>query len=434
MVGKAALFLILGFSLIFLVLGNNFGRISVQAFNNFSEYHDQSVAHNIATSGANMAINTFFRDTTWNAGFTNLDYQGGKLDVTIGPNDTIPTYKVINSVGIFYNDTATIHITLRHGNFSEFAYYSVKEMIGSTQINWITQDTVWGPFHTQDKMHVDGRPQFWDNVSTLGGIDTISGGPVIVGKYTPNKDTPMDTGGVSKVKSEASSDGYTFTGHDTVYLHFVNDSIKYKFAYNGPETSALGTGLAPNGVIFADGATVRVQGTVQGQFTVASSQVQKTVTVTHHSYWGTYTTTSTQNVGGNIYIDNDIVYKTDPLTNPASTDLLGLVAQDNVEITKNAANNNDVRIDAALYCQTGGLTAEDYSSRPVSGAIYLLGGISQYARGPVGTYSGGTIMHGFRKHYMYDNRLKNYSPPAYPQTNAFEIVSWYEKSSIHKQQ
>ena len=440
MVGKASLFLILGFSLIFLVLGNNFGRISVQAFNNFSEYHDQTVAHDIAISGANIGIDSFFRDTSWNSGLTNADYQGGKLNLSIAPNDSIPRYRVITSVGIYYHDTATIQVTLRPGSFAEFAYYSVNE---GGSIRWITQDSVWGPFHTQDKLLVDGRPYFDQSVSTLKGIDTLSGGPVINGTYTPNVDTPMDTGGVSNVKAEAANDGYTFTGHDTVYLSFVNDSVKYKYSYNGPVTSKLGTQLAPNGVIFADQATLRIQGTVQGQYTVGASQGTKTVTNTTYEWqyvkhvgWTQVpvTTTSTVNAGGNIYIDDNITYKTNPKTNPSSNDLLGIVAENNVEITKNYANNHDVIIDAAIYCQNGGLTAEDYGSRPVSGAIYLLGGLSQNLRGAVGTYSGSTIAHGFRKYYMYDGRLKNISPPAYPETNQFQIIAWYERSSIHKQE
>ena len=430
MVGKASLLLILGFSLIFLVLGNNFGRISVQAYNNFSQYHDETVATDIAESGANMAINTYFQNPTWNAGYSNLDFQGGKLNVTIVPDATQPTYRVITATGLFYQDTTVVRVTVRPASFSQFAYFSVNE---GSNIRWITQDSVWGPFHTQDVLLVDGNPYFDQSVSTLGGIDTISGGPVINGTYTQPVDIPMDSGGVSNVQTEASNGGYTFTGHDTVYLNFVNDSIQYKFAYNGPVTKVLGTQLAPNGIIFANTATVRVQGTVEGQYTVGASGGTETITTVHHTWSGTYTTTSTVTVGGNIYLDNDIVYKTDPRTNPSSTDLLGLVADNNIVITKNSYNNNDINIDAALYCQNGGLTAEDYNTRPVSGAINLFGGVSQNKRGPVGTYSGSTIVHGFRKDYRYDNRLKNVSPPSFPQTNQFQIVAWYERNSMHRQ-
>ncbi len=440
MVGKASLFLIMGFSLIFLVLGNNFGRISVQAYNNFSQYHDETVATDIAESGANMAINTFFQNPAWNAGYNNVDFQGGKLNVTVAPNDTLPNYTVITCTGIFYQDTTNVIVTVRPASFSQFAYFSVNE---GANIRWITQDSVWGPFHTQDVMMVDGHPYFDQSVSTLGGIDTISGGPVINGTYTQPVDIPMDTGGVSNVQTEAGNGGYTFTGHDTVYLRFVNDSIQYKFAFNGPTTSVLGSSFAPNGVIFANSATVRVQGTVEGQYTVGASQGTQTVTTTTYQWQYDYHThswtqvpivnTSTVNTGGSIYLDNDILYKNNPLTDPGSTDLLGLVAQNNIVITKNSANNNNITIDAALYCQTGGLTAEDYSTRPVSGAINLFGGVSQNVRGAVGTYSGSTIVHGFRKDYRYDNRLKNISPPSFPQTNQFQIVAWYERNSMHRQ-
>ena len=74
-------------------------------------------------------------------------------------------------------------------------------------------------------------------------------------------------------------------------------------------------------------------------------------------------------------------------------------------IADNAANNDNVNIHASIYCQTGGFGAEDYSHRPVSGDINLLGGIIQDTRAAVGTFSGSNITHGFSKRYKYDNRL-----------------------------
>src|SRR4030065_612966 len=83
------------------------------------------------------------------------------------------------------------------------------------------------------------------------------------------------------------------------------------------------------------------------------------------------------------------------LKNHNSTDVLGIVAKSDVVITDNAANNDDINIDASIYCETGSFGAENYSKRPVSGTISLLGGIIQYTRGPVGTFSGSKITSGF---------------------------------------
>jgi hypothetical protein len=56
----------------------------------------------------------------------------------------------------------------------------------------------------------------------------------------------------------------------------------------------------------------------------------------------------------------------------------------------------------------------------------MLGGIQQYQRGPVGTFSGSSIVSGFRKNYRYDERLMIDSPPLYPTTGSYEVLSWYE--------
>ena len=99
-------------------------------------------------------------------------------------------------------------------------------------------------------------------------------------------------------------------------------------------------------------------------------------------------------------------------------------------ITDNSANTNNINIDASVYAENGGFGSENYDTRPISGTINLYGGIQQHGRLPVGTfYTNGSnlyLVSGFYKNYRYDNRLLIASPPGYPNTGMFEIVSWYE--------
>ena len=60
---------------------------------------------------------------------------------------------------------------------------------------------------------------------------------------------------------------------------------------------------------------MRLKGTVAGQYTVASE--------------------------GNVWLDDNIVYKTNPKIDPTSTDLLGICAKDNVWMTDNSPNKSD---------------------------------------------------------------------------------------------
>jgi hypothetical protein len=101
-----------------------------------------------------------------------------------------------------------------------------------------------------------------------------------------------------------------------------------------------------------------------------------------------------------------------------------------VIITDNANNDNPatgVNIQASILSRSGGLTADNYNHRPVSGTLTLLGGVQQYQRGPVGTFNSSNVIdHGFQKNYRYDNRLMIGSPPLYPTTGTYEVLSWYE--------
>jgi len=90
------------------------------------------------------------------------------------------------------------------------------------------------------------------------------------------------------------------------------------------------------------------------------------------------------------------------------------------------ANNSDINIHGSLYSESYGFGAQNYDTRAVSGNINLLGGIIQNTRQAVGTFSGSSINHGFAKRYRYDDRLMFSSPPMYPGTGSFEIVSWLE--------
>ena len=83
MSGKATLLLIVGFSLIFLVISKNFGVVSNRAVDNYIKYHKETVAHDIAVSGANIAANQIFMDPTWDDGYDDVPFQSGTMDISV---------------------------------------------------------------------------------------------------------------------------------------------------------------------------------------------------------------------------------------------------------------------------------------------------------------------------------------------------------------
>jgi len=93
--GKAAILLVLGFSLIFLVLGRNFLSLTTRAVDNEMIYYNQAQSYNIAVSGANMAANQIFIDKTWSTGYTNLTIGEGTVNVFVSNNTSGTSGKTI---------------------------------------------------------------------------------------------------------------------------------------------------------------------------------------------------------------------------------------------------------------------------------------------------------------------------------------------------
>ncbi len=407
MAGKATFLVIIGFTILFMVAIKNFGKMSTDAVGNMVTYYTEMISHNIAVSGANLASNQIFVDPTWDAGYSNQNFSGGKLNVSVQVVDAYKNIRQIVSTGTYHGLTSTVTVTLSPSKFSKFAYYSVSE--GGT-IWWTGSDTVWGPFHTQDYLRAAYHPVFYGKASSLKSLvyynKKSSDKPYFLGGYESGVSLPMPTGAVDNMESAADAGGLKFTGQDTVYMCFVNDSLKYKYSYGASYTAVYLPDASPNGMIFAKNSIVRLSGTVKGQYTVACNN-----------------TTSGK---GSIYLDDNIVYNKDPRQYPNSIDMLGICAENNVLITNNSANNSDINIHASVYTEKGGFGADQYNTRPVSGNINLLGGIIQNTRQAVGTFSGSSINHGFAKRYKYDDRFMLASPPFFPGTGGFEIVSWLE--------
>jgi len=393
--GKYTLFLVFGFSILYMILGNNSNRLSTQSVENMSEYHAKSMAHNIATTGTNLAANQLFLNGAWAAGYNSVTFENGSFSADIQILDAWKNIRKLTTVGTYGDVSKTIEVIYKPSNFSKFAYYSVSE----SGIHWHDGDTVWGPWHSQDYLTVNRSPVFYGKVTTKKGIkyETGSDDPKFYGPFEAGVDVPMPSTSVSEVEALALANGAHFSGQDTVYLTFKGDSVLYRSSYSAPDSAMLLSSIAPNGVIFASNSILRLQGTIKGMYTVGSNK--------------------------RIYIDNDIVYNTDPRIDPTSQDLFGIVTEKDVLVSDVPANHDGINLHASIFCKTEGFGAENPATRPNSGQLKLLGGIQQYYRKLV---SDPYPYHGFLKAYSYDERLMIASPPGYPGTGLMEIITWFE--------
>jgi hypothetical protein len=408
--GKAAILLVLGFSLVFMVAGSNFNRMSTDTVDNMAAYFYETKAHHIASAGVNIVANKVFLNNDLPDGNFNYNFDGGAINVNLVTIDPAQDLREITAVANYRGVTSTIRILLKPSSFSKYAYFSDSE---GANIWWTTRDTVWGPFHTNGQLRVADEPVFYGKVTIDGRVVSYShrANPHFYGGLETgvHKDIPED--GVARVGAAAVAGGKVISGESKVYLEFRGDSVRYRFSTGAPWNYELASTFAPNGVIYVENAELHVSGTVKGQYTVGVS--------------------GTGSDRGKIFLEDDIVCSDNPETNPNSNDVIGLVAKRDVVIANNTPNSNDIVIQAAIYSERGSFTVEDYQHGSPRGTIKLYGGITQYTRGPVGQFTtdwwGNTyIRSGYNKRYRYDDRLMLLSPPAFPGTGGFEIVSWFE--------
>ncbi len=456
--GKAAILLVLGFSLIFLVVGQNFGNLSIRAVDNEVKYYKDAVAHNLAISGASMAANQLFMDKYWEAGYSNLSFAGGVINVFVSNNIIGLTGKVtichkpsfdggqtliiassavaahlahgdylgpcggggfddqvatIVSEGTYEGITKTVVVQLKPSNFAKFGnFYS------SMSAYPATGDTFNGPFHVNTKLTTYGTPVFWGKVTTKNGLKKqgLPADPKFYGGYETGVDLPLqfDTTGL---KSQASKIFRDTTGNNyknDVSLYLNSDStVTFSQSINGgawstPQTSSLTT-FAPSGVIYVERGNIYTKGTLDGKVTIVATKMNTTG-------------------AGQIFFEDNTVYKDDPRTIPSSNDMLGIIAEGDIRIKDNAATRGkDINTHASMFSLTGNIGPEDgLISQSYLGRWNILGGLIAKDTRQTATYSGSTPIKGLKFVHTYDTRFLLSVPPYFPHTQNFEVVSWFE--------
>jgi titin len=93
--------------------------------------------------------------------------------------------------------------------------------------------------------------------------------------------------------------------------------------------------------------------------------------------------------------------------------------------TCDPSNGSGVTIDAAVLALTQAFVVNNYNDGGTEGDLTVYGSIQQFARGPVGTFSGSSITTGYRKAYTWDPLLDFISPPSYlvPSTASWVLSS-----------
>jgi hypothetical protein len=134
-----------------------------------------------------------------------------------------------------------------------------------------------------------------------------------------------------------------------------------------------------------------------------------------------------------------------PYSTGGINDSLGLIANNYVEVNHPVANAGGpvlascgatfgalcdpsnagagLTIDAAVLALTQSFVVNNYGAGNGEGQLAVYGSVQQYARGPVGTFNGGSTVSGYVKHYTWDPLLAFLTPPDYlvPSTDSWGL-------------
>jgi len=420
MAGRATLLVILGYTILFSVTEKYWSRVSTDSVDNFLQYYDETTAHSIAISAANLGGSQVVANEPRCGGFQLTgSMSGGDYEVDV---DSIgPYHLILTATGTYppgesdESTTDTVRVEFGPCYFSSFGLYTGT----MNSLSWDTGDTIWGSFHSEGTFNVEGNPVFFGKVTSKNSISG-GGSPIIYGTLQTGISVPMPSTGVSNLEGIATSGG-NFINNPAqpapfdVYLTLNSDgSVTYGTSLSSGDSTLPLSSFAPNGVVFVNNGNLHIHGTVNGQLTVGAGG-------------------SSSSGFGNIYIDGSILCNSDPRTNSASTDMLGIVAQNNVLVESDNTYKgtfppnppvNPV-IEAAIYAQSGTFQCyyQKTSTYKSLGSVHVYGSITNSYLGvtcdPTSTY-------GYNADYRFDPRFSDTGPPSYPSTGTYVILSWYE--------
>lgn len=468
--GRAAMLLVLGFSVIFLTIGFNFNNLTNRSVENAMDYYNETQAYNLAVSGANLAANQIFLDKSWSKGYQNQKMGDGTINVYVSNNysstgsllksgktiichippgnpDKAHTLSIANSAvaahlahgdylgkckddhysddiatifseGTYGGVTKVVVVKLRPSTFSKFGnYYSIMTAYPATG------DTFAGPFHIEGSLTTYGQPVFLGKVTCKGGL--IKKGsppkPIFNAGIQEGVSNPLevDFSGISaKADMVFKAPGLISKGSKgiDVRMYFSKDGkVTYSTRLQGSstwsaETTKALTEIAPNGIIYADKGNFFIKGTLNGKVTLYAAKNGKT------GY-------------GNIYFEDNMVYNDVPSKeSPNSDDMLGLVAEENIRIQYNSNTvGKDIFTHASMFAKNGNVGPEDgLVTQKALKSWKILGGITAKNTRVTATYSGSKPIRGLKFVHTFDERFYTAEPPAFPHTKNFEVVSWYE--------
>jgi Tfp pilus assembly protein PilX len=291
-------------------------------------------------------------------------------------------------------------------------------------ITFAKEDSVNGPMHTDDAARVTcspevtfGRENLNDAVEINGGIYPSCGasGPTF---YTASK-TFSKGATLTAPESDTSLAAYVkpedeFAGLTKLELKGATNQIKVNDSA-GEETIPW----PANGLIYVhgNGACSYKYNQENADTTTTATEEKPCGDVFVH---GSYSKSLTIGAEKNLIIDGSLTqYGTTAGNPPSGTSTLGLIATEFVRVYHPCSNGNNSSgyftnpwIYAAILSTSHSFLVDNFSCGNEMGFLNIFGAIGQKFRGVVAQGNGsGSVIHGYKKNYEYDERLATDEPP-----------------------
>lgn len=331
-----------------------------------------------------------------------------------------------------------------------------------SEIQWGGSDTVNGPLHSNDALQINGATNFtyqktetsWPDANGLTSDQKTWWGtqaaPLTPNppRYAKSVSLPESNNDLLKsVDPDIDGDGDVgpgcyYTGATRVVLQGTTMKVLSPsttasntparcYNYRTPGTEQT---VAIPPVVYVDRSTASCTVGAVGypatneRYTTGSttasawSTTGSSVTTNYACTRGTVFVSGTANTQVTVAGSDDVVVVGDLKPDATSgTNVVGLIAGNCVWVyhplkTGTSTNLNSTSnvntIQAAILALRHSFVVQNWGSggSPL-GVLNVYGAIAQKFRGPVGTSSNGTIVNGYSKNYVYDDRLTNTQPP-----------------------
>lgn len=460
--GRGLIILVSGFIIIFGIIQSSLQNRQQILQQRAPEYYYQEQSRNIAGSMLEIALGNVNNENNFLVPETidnlEIDMMGGTGKVEIESMSNFRSrmhVKITGEIEKYGGDKAitTIDAVFNRKPFSIYAYFTDIE----PEIWFGSDDIINGPVHTNGQFHMRGSPTFNGPVTSPNGYEAYPYGDtdpnfneganfeasyVELPSDLPDVVALADQGGLKfdeKIEVKFKKNGQvqirefqqTGTAYECVdwrtHWYYGRYCAEYdrvpQYTKGPPQLFSMDDF---NGVI-SSSEDIEVEGIVNGQVTVHSEK--------------------------DIEVMGDLVYENrnydDPDAGPISDDRLGLVSEGDTIVDEDAhrhdngedrgqraeegnRKNKDVFIDASILTLGKSFRVEGYDDPEQRGNLYILGGLIQRERGPVGTFGGWYGETGYKKRYTYDTRFLENSTPGFPRKKRFEIEDWRESTETIK--